>query len=147
MVATKENIEELFKKFKYKYFQGKLPKCELDTHYSFKHLGRFTCYRDEVWRRKPKFTHKKITISRCYDFTDEELQCILLHEMVHLYLLHTQNAVEGNVDHGELFMTTISEMNEKYGLNIKHNYDYTLKRAPGRSVFLWWLHNQLNGLS
>ena len=143
MVANKKLIEKLFKEYNKQYFNNKLPICSFGTHHSFKMLGYFSCYKDLY--RPGKFKNMRITISYCYDFSEDELKHILLHEMIHLYLVHTKSALDGNLDHGYLFTNTMREFNKKFGLNIQYNYNHVIKRAPAVSRLLWWWHNKVMG--
>ena len=91
-----------------------------------------------------KYHQFHITKSCRYDFT-EEFKHILLHEMLHLYLVVKRSALEGNLDHGHLFLQAMNEFNKKYNLNIAVGYSHAMKRAPYTSRLLWWWHNQVIG--
>lgn len=52
-----------------------------------------------------------------YDWTEEYLRDVLVHEMLHYKLERSKN-VEKNM-HGPRFRKAAAEMNEKYGLNIE----------------------------
>lgn len=143
MVANRKLMEEFFNRYNKEYFGGKLPQCSFGTNGSFKELGYFSCYKNLY---KPGKYHKfRIIISYRYDLTEAEFKHILLHEMLHLYLVVKKSALEGNLDHGHLFLQTMNEFNKKYNLNIAVGYSHAMKRAPGTSRLLWWWHNQVVG--
>lgn len=143
MVASSKTIEKYFKEYNKVYFDNKLPQPLFFIHTSYDILGYFNCYKNIY---KPgKYHRMSITMSDRYDFTEEEFKCILLHEMIHLYLVHTKSAIDGNLDHGNLFIKTITEFNKKYNLNIQVIYNYPTKRAPYTSRLLWWLHQKKVG--
>lgn len=136
MVASIKTIEKYFKEYNSLYFKNKLPLCRFGIHTSYDYLGWFNCYKNLY---KPgKYHRMSITMSDRFDYTEEEFKQILLHEMLHLYLVHTKSAIEGNLDHGELFLKTMAEFNKKFGLNIKVRYDHEMKKAPYTSRLLWW---------
>jgi hypothetical protein len=76
-----------------------------------------------------------------YDWTEEYLRDVLVHEMLHYKLERSKN-VEKKM-HGPRFLKAAAEMNEKYGLNIQvHPNLRGLKvsaAAPKRSLarFFW----------
>ncbi len=140
MVASSRVIERYFKEYNKLYFNNKLPLCSFYIHTSYKMLGYFNCYKN---LHKPgKYHRMSITITDRYDFTEEQFRIVLLHEMIHLYLVHTKSAIEGNLDHGELFIRTMKEFNKKFDLNIQVAYNIPLKRAPYTSRLLYWMFNQ-----
>lgn len=143
MKVTPQKIEVLFKEYNKKYFNNQLPLCTFKTHSSFKKLGFFSCYQDT--KDKKHFYGISISLTNSYDFEDDEVKHILLHEMIHLYLVHVKHAVDGNVDHGYLFIKTMRELNKKYKLDIKTQYTHIMKRAEGASRLLWWWYNKVVG--
>lgn len=113
MELTIELLEEKFKEYNKKYFSNKLPWIEIGLHNSFACYGEFKCDSHKPGR---PLKNAIITISCYYDYTDEQLRDILVHEMVHYKLERSKNPPKRM--HGKEFKEMIAEMNEKYGLNM-----------------------------
>ena len=112
MEITVEILEEKFEEYNKLYFGGRL-----------------------LW------PYEFYLISMYYDWTEEYLRDVLVHEMLHYKLERSKN-VEKKM-HGPRFRKAAAEMNEKYGLNIQvHPTLLELKvsaTAPKRSLarFFW----------
>lgn len=143
MVATTQLIEKLYREYNKKYFNDELPTCSFCIHRSFRTLGFFTCRKRYCEPRK--FYKMNISVTNCYDFTENELKYILLHEMLHVFLIHKNSIVEGNVDHGKIFIKTMKEFNKKHNLEIEVEYNHIMKKSKGSSWLLWWWHNKIMG--
>jgi hypothetical protein len=136
MVASIKTIEKYFREYNKLYFNNKLPLCQFYIHTSFDYLGYFHCYKNIY---KPgKYHRMSISMSDRFDYTEDEFRKILVHEMIHLYLVHTKSAIEGNLDHGPLFIKTMNEFNKKFNLGLEVVYYHDMKRAPYTSRLLWW---------
>ena len=134
MEITVEILEEKFDEYNELYFGGRLwwPD-EFRLHKSFKCFGWFKCNRHSPGSR---LRNVIISISSYYDWTEEHLRNILVHEMLH-YKIESSRKIDKN-PHGPRFLELAAEMNEKYGLNIEvHPRLYGLKvsaSAPKSSL-------------
>lgn len=139
MEITTDLIEERFEIYNKLYFGGRLlwPD-EFYLFKSFRVYGRFSCSSHSPGSR---LRNVRIGISMYYDWTEEQLRDVLIHEMLHYKLERSKN-VEKKM-HGPRFLKAAAEMNEKYGLNIQvHPKLRELKvssAAPKRSLarFFW----------
>ena len=139
MIITVDILEEKFEEYNKLYFGGRL--LWPDDFYLFKSFrvyGRFSCSSHSPGSR---LRNVKIGISMYYDWTEEQLRDVLVHEMLHYKLERSKN-VEKKM-HGPRFLKAAAEMNEKYGLNIEvHPTFKGLKvsdAAPKRSLArLFW---------
>ena len=139
MEITVEILEEKFEEYNKLYFSGRLLwPYEFYLIRSFRCFGRFSCNHHSPGSR---LRNVRIGISMYYDWTEEYLRDILVHEMLHYKLERSKN-VEKKM-HGPRFLKAAAEMNEKYGLNIQvHPNLRGLKvsaAAPKRSLarFFW----------
>ena len=127
MEITVEILEEKFEEYNEMYFEGRLwwPD-EFRLHKSFKCFGWFKCNRHSPGSR---LRNVIISISSYYDWTEEHLRNILVHEMLHYKLERSKNPPKKI--HGPQFLKAAAELNEKYGLNIEvHPRLYGLKVSP-----------------
>ena len=139
MEITTDIIEEKFEEYNKLYFRGRLLwPYEFYLIRSFRCFGRFSCNHHSPGSR---LRNVRIGISMYYDWTEEQLRDVLVHEMLHYKLERSKN-VEKKM-HGPRFQKAAAEMNEKYGLNIQvHPTLQGLKvsaAAPKRSLarFCW----------
>ena len=139
MEITTDIIEEKFEEYNKLYFGSRL--LWPDEFYlleSFRVYGQFSCSHHSPGSR---LRNVKIGISMYYDWTEEQLRDVLVHEMLHYKLERSKNAEKKM--HGPRFLKAAAEMNEKYGLNIQvHPTLRGLKvspNAPKRSLarFFW----------
>ena len=114
MEITVEILEEKFEEYNELYFGGRLwwPD-EFRLHKSFKCFGWFKCNRHSPGSR---LRNVIISISMYYDWTEEHLRNVLVHEMLHYKLERGKNPPKKI--HGPRFLKAAAELNEKYGLNI-----------------------------
>ena len=101
--------------------------------HSFRILARF-----EYDRRKGKSDkRKRILFSDYFDFDEENFKNIMVHEMIHYYLL--MNGTNDKCDHGADFMAMAQELNQKYGLNITTTFDASnIPNTPHAPKRTWW---------
>lgn len=101
-----------FTKYNEEYFGGVLPYPKFKIGHGYFTLGHFTCQLDEY--NEPY--DQQIEISDRYDYTESQLRDVMVHEMVHYYLVLTKEDLHAN--HGKAFKRKAMELNENYGLNI-----------------------------
>lgn len=135
MSTTTAQLEQLFDRCNRKYFDGALPRPVLKVSRARTRLGQMACRRVPGARfspwssRKPRFSDFSISISGCYDLTDDELEDVMVHEMIHYSI-----AYSGLVDtapHGTLFRTMMADFNERFG---RHIAVTSHKRRPAATV-------------
>ena len=117
MILDKFNLMAYFTKFNNEYFSGILPFPEFKLRKSYNILGYFSCrYNDDY-----SMYDCVLEISNRYDYTEEQLRNIMVHEMVHYYLAYTGEDVK--MEHGKKFISMASKLNKKYYLNITPTID------------------------
>lgn len=112
MQIRKSNVTASFFIYNEKYFNGVLPMPKIVITHSKNILGRFTCYLtndgdhyDEV-----------LEVSDNYDYTNEQFRNIVVHEMIHYYLVHTRKDMK--CSHGKEFQRLAKLFNTAYGMDI-----------------------------
>ena len=110
------NVMWLFNEYNNKCFGGELPRPMLNLVHDKKTLGRFTCdfYDDEM-------ENPRIDISDNYEYTEDRLRDVLVHEMIHYYLAYTQQDVY--LTHGKEFKAMANYVNSNFGMNVTETVD------------------------
>lgn len=140
LTLTVDLLAEKFDEYNKLYFGGKLPKPSFGFHRSFKVYGYFKC---NFHAPGSRIINPLISISEYYDFDDESLRDILVHEMIHFKLERRKKPC--GMGHGPEFMEEAKRLNETYGLHIEPNPYFENARiketAPkfslGRLIWGW----------
>ena len=111
MEITEEIIEEKFKEYNKEYFNNELPKPKFGLLKTYRTCGYFSC-KKIIGKRKLK--GQRIDISVYYDWDEDELKNVIIHEMIHYYLAHKH--IDNELTHGEAFTDMANDFNEKYNL-------------------------------
>lgn len=112
---TVKLLEEWFARFNTCYFGGEMPMPRLALSKGRTRLGTmsFSWRRTLLGVKKTGFT---IRVSTYYECTEREFQTVLLHEMIHYYIvfknLHDTSA------HGKVFRAIMQKINREHGWNI-----------------------------
>ena len=133
MIVTEDIIAEKFAEYNRQYFDCDLPTPDFGLYRGYKFCGLFSCDKI-IGRRYLKKT--KIEISYYYDWNEDDLRDVLVHEMIHYYLAYKH--IGNQITHGEAFHSMADEFNEKYGMNITERIDISkYKRAPNAPMLSW----------
>jgi predicted SprT family Zn-dependent metalloprotease len=131
MEISNYNILANFHTFNRKYFGGILPIPKLIIRHSYKTLGYFHYNIDE----HGNIFNETIEISDNYDYTPLQFRDILVHEMIHYYLLY--KGIDKICHHGKEFKKMSEEFNHMYGMNITSTIDISgYKVKKGKSNFM-----------
>jgi hypothetical protein len=132
MYKSKFSLLANFDAFNNDYFNGVLPIPILKSSHSYRTLGYFHCDVDDFGNPY----NETIEISNYYDYTFEQFRDVLVHEMVHYYLLYM--GIDKKCTHGKQFKKMCKELNEKYNLHLSKTIDITdFKIKEGKSK-LWF---------
>lgn len=112
-------MEEWFGKFNRQYFDGKLPCPLLKVGRSKTRLGCYSYKSVRKWGRLVK-EDQTITLSRYYDFSEQEYKNVLLHEMIHYVIDYTR--LKDTSPHGVIFRGMMARLNrEGWDIRISHH--------------------------
>lgn len=120
--VTKKELEERFLLYNDLYFDGQLEKpyrFELWTH-QVKCVGWVRGY----WTSTNKFRTFFHINSKCYNWPDEYLKRVIIHEMIHLAIKDYQQPVRWwhwlfpPKQHDREYVDYMNHLNEKYGLEV-----------------------------
>ena len=134
MVISEFNVLAGFQYFNYKYFNNELPIPSIVIKHSYRTLGYFHCELDEFGN----IINPTIEMSDNYDYLEPQFDDILVHEMIHYYLVY--NGEDRKCRHGKEFMKMANDFNIRYGMNITPTIDLTpYKIKEGNSNFMFKL--------
>ena len=136
MIVTEEIIADKFAEYNKLYYDYELPTPDFGLLNSYRMCGQFSCNKiiGKRYLRKPK-----IEVSVYYDWKEEDLRNIIVHEMIHYYLAYKH--IDNYITHGEAFCTMAQEFNDKYGLNITVRIDtLNFKRNPQAPIISCFFH-------
>lgn len=131
MTIAEFNVIAAFFTFNNRYFNGELPFPKFKIIHSYRTLGQFSCrlgignnYYDEL-----------LEVSDNYDYTESQFRDIVIHEMIHFYLMHTGQ--DRRCSHGKAFKRMAEDFNLRYGMNIAKTADISnYKVREGKSAFM-----------
>jgi predicted SprT family Zn-dependent metalloprotease len=116
MRATRDYVIRKFNDFNLQYFDGRLKPIAIRMSTARTFLGQVAYHRDRMadgtWHYRD-FTFK---ISTILDLPEHEVEDIILHEMIHYYIL--SNQMQDTAPHGELFRGMMRHINTHFGRNI-----------------------------
>ena len=116
MIANQNFIHDKFKIFNELIFYGTLPLPTISIGKATRSLGSMKCDRKKKTFGKTENYNFKITISSQFDLTENELEDVLIHEMIHYYIMYKQ--MNDTSPHGEIFKKIMNDINSKYNRNI-----------------------------
>lgn len=137
MIVCLEDIDFRFIYWNHFAFNDELPTPQYGILHSFRTCGYFQCNCIDSWFRRNLYNFS-ISITDYYDFTMEQFDDILVHEMIHYYLAYT--GLDKRIRHGKEFKKMARKLNLNHGLNITSTVDLSIyKRREGTSKFQYWL--------
>lgn len=125
-----EYLKKLFHRCNDKYFDGKLPEPQLRVSHSRTQLGTFSfkifrSRRSVGGLRLPSFgvaggglrsTQWQISISDYYLMSDDQLEDVMAHEMIHFSIAYT--GLKDTAPHGVIFRGMMDAINWKFGRHL-----------------------------
>ncbi len=102
----------LFTEYNLKFFDDILPIPEFKIRNSYFIFGYFSCKYDEYYNMYDCV----LEISDRFNYTEEQLRDIFVHEMIHYYLAYTKRDLK--MEHGNEFNEMATYLNETYGLHV-----------------------------
>jgi hypothetical protein len=116
-IKSDSDLKGLYDKFNRLYFDGRLPSIPV-IFKSLKNVGGQVIYR--INNLTKVVTVEQVQISSFMDRTDDHLEAILLHEMVHVDMLtqNIKNTFRDRTGHGPEFKFKIKEIEQKSGIKV-----------------------------
>lgn len=132
MIATYSIVRTRFSRYNRLYFNNELPIPKLCVEKTYEYFGQFT-YRKN---KDGSIRWQKLCVSSYFDFTEEELLDVIVHEMIHYYLMY--KGIDMKLTHGKNFKRIKNDFNLKYGMRIKIKCRVNqYKRADNAPLLPW----------
>jgi len=133
MNVTEEDISRIFDKYRY-CFEKNLPEPLFGIIHTCRYFGECTWHK---WKNG-EAKGVKISISDFYDWEEDKLEIVVVHEMIHYYIALYK--IKDNDIHGEKFVELCNMFKEKCGLDITLTMDGTdFHRGENTSKLSWYL--------
>lgn len=114
-------LKERFDEFNRTIFQGCLPRIDIKLSRAKSKAG---CFRYKVSRSLAGYkvgpADLCICISVCFNYTEQELEDVLIHEMIHYYIYYKQ--LPDTASHGTTFKRIMNDINQRFNRNIKVSF-------------------------
>lgn len=115
MVVTIAWMKKSFEQFNKDYFRNTLPTPAFSLSRGHYRQGCF-CYKTVMKNGVMERRDYKISISTFYEMSERQACNILLHEMIHYYILY--HGLKDDQPHGRVFHFMADALNNKFGWNI-----------------------------
>ena len=112
MELTIQYLNNAFNKYNNLFFNGVLPKIEIKISRTRNCFGRFWSRKERNGNQRPLF----IDISKYYKRSQYDIDCTLIHEMIHYYICFM--GMKDNGKHGMIFNRMACKISEKSNFNI-----------------------------
>lgn len=115
------NLDQLYSKLNKKYFRGELPVVKTKWSNKRRSMGAVVASRVKA---TGAISIKHLEISKHLDIDEEKLNALMIHEMIHVYVLFILQLSEKDGGHGTEFHKKLDELNRKTPFVIPASEDY-----------------------
>ena len=116
MIATVPYIEGKYRQFNSLMFEGTLPEIPIMLSHSRCYPGQVCFTRRRHLLRDDTISDLRLKISTVFDFGEEELEDVIIHEMIHCSIL--SKGLHDSSAHGRIFRKMMTEINTKFGRHV-----------------------------
>ena len=116
MRITLPYLVQQFDRFNILCFEGKLKRPRLVVGHARTTAGQVRFKITRLPNGRQQKSNLTLCISDAYDYPEEQLQDIIIHEMIHYYI--DVNRLTDTSPHGELFCQMMDDINARYGRHI-----------------------------
>lgn len=120
MRPTVEFLKRNFDEFNRLMFDGQLPELPIAVGNARRSLGGLHFVKVRKMFGAVEYRNFHIRISAGFDLDESEIEDVLIHEMIHYYILY--NKVEDTSPHGKVFRKMMKDINAHFGRNISVSY-------------------------
>lgn len=133
MRPTTEFLRNRFRLFNSLMFGGELPEVPLVLSRSRNSLGclRYRCERGPDGKKHVR--DLRIAVSNLCDREERTLEDVLIHEMIHLHILH--KGIKQNGPHGEAFRKMAADINKAFGRKVEVSHTDTARERQSDDRF------------
>lgn len=117
MIANVEYVKERYVHFNEVCFEGALPEVPIVLSKAKTFLGKleYESVRG-LFGRVVSTRGFRIKISTLYDLPEEELEDVIIHEMIHLYI--ASRRIKDTSSHGNVFREMMARINRQHGRHV-----------------------------
>ena len=115
MMSEEESLTTKFNKYNDLIFSSKLPIPRLKWSRGKTRLGQMAYKRKRSWGRTTFYDYT-ISVSRYYNLTEEQIDDVLIHEMIHYFIAYTGQ--RDSSAHGTLFRSMMNDINQRISLSL-----------------------------
>ncbi len=139
MTVTLSYAQEQFDRFNALIFSGKLPPVPIVLTRAGSFLGRLCYVRRRTLLGRKANTGFTMRLSTSFDLPEEEIQDVIIHEMIHLYI--AANNLKDTSTHGQIFRSMMNDINSRYGRHVTVSVKakptvQTLNKPSGRKHYV-----------
>lgn len=129
MIFNVPFIQNTFSRYNNLIFGGRLPRVPIRLTRAFGFVGKcvFPRYNAPADVRRAKGCSMRFSI--CFDMTEAELEDVVIHEMIHLFI-YTQ-ALPQEPSHGPTFLRLMEQINRRYGRHLTVKQQRKAEGAQG----------------
>ena len=138
MTPTTKMMQEKFVTFNKMFFNNELEMPEFKIARTKTAVGQCVTYiKTDAFGRRYNH-HYKISLSKMFKFTEQDICEVMIHEMIHLYI--SQNHIKDTSSHGFKFLSIaqriMQECNNKYNITISRTQE-TIDKIDMRTSFAY----------
>lgn len=115
MIATLPYVQQKVDEFNKLIFKNQLEPIPIHIGSSRTRLGSISCKHRKT-AKGIEFYGFKLTISKCFDLQERDMEDTIIHELIHYYILSKQ--LHDSSPHGTLFKQLMNHINQHFGRNI-----------------------------
>lgn len=123
MKATIPYIERKFDEFNALCFEGSLPRPPFKLSNARTLLGQIRYKQKRLPFGRCHYSDFQLVVSTRLELEECDLEDIILHEMIHLYIL--SNQIRDTSPHGEVFKRMMRDLNVRFNRNISITHHST----------------------
>lgn len=124
MIATPEYVKERYAHFNEVCFEGTLPEVPIVLTKAKTFLGKLEYQSVKgLFGRVVSIGDFRIKISTLYDLPEAELEDVIIHEMIHLYI--ASHRIKDSSSHGKVFREMMTGINNQHGRHITVSHPRT----------------------
>lgn len=117
MIATLPFVQKTFDRFNALCFEGVLPSVPIVLSKAGTFLGKMEYKADrDFFRNIISYYDFRLKISTGFDLSEEELEDVVIHEMIHYYIAFRR--ISDTSAHGEKFRHIMDFINQEYGRHV-----------------------------
>ncbi len=121
MIITEQYLTETFARLNKQLFAGRLPLVSLRITTAKTFLGNCRSTVTHTSDGQQRHNEFILQVSRNFDLTPLEIDNVVAHEMIHLFIMLHELPDTG--PHGEIFRAMMNGFNRRYGLHIEIRSD------------------------